>query len=262
MAQAAAPAQGYERLIGRLSRAVARQFLDWLDPLPGQAWLDVGCGTGALAAAIADHARPARVVGIDPDPAAIAEAERSLRRGRCQFHVAAAERLPADGEDFDLSVSGLVLNLVPDPARMLTEMQRVTKPGGTVAAYVWDFADRMQVLRHFWDTAVELDPAAEARDQGGLYPLCRPHRLRALFEEAGLKSVAVRAIDVPARYEGFADYWGAIEIGQGRPSDYVATLDRARRADLRGALARRLPAGPDGAITLVARAWAVAGQRP
>jgi SAM-dependent methyltransferase len=261
-AQARAPAQGYERLIGRLSRAVAREFVAWLDPGPGLVWLDVGCGTGALTAAIAERARPARVVGIDPDPEAVSAARQALPDNRVQFRTAAAQQLPAGPGAVDYAVSGLVLNLVPDPVRMLAEMTRVVKADGTVAAYVWDFAGRMQVLRYFWDAAIALDPAAEARDQGRLYPLCRPHRLRALFEDARLRSVAVRTIEVPARYGAFADYWEAIETGQGRPSDYVANLGRRQRDLLRDALSRSLPRALDGSIHLTAKAWAVSGQVP
>jgi SAM-dependent methyltransferase len=262
VAQAESPAQGYERLIGRLSRAVAREFVDWLDSPPQQAWLDVGCGTGALSAAIAERARPARVVGMDPDPGAVDAARQALGDGRLEFRIGSDEQLPEGPAAWDYAVSGLVLNLVPDPARMLGEMMRVVKPGGTVAAYVWDFAGRMQVLRYFWDVAVALDPAAESRDQGRLYPLCRPHRLRALFEDAGLKAVAVRTIEVPAHYSAFADYWQAIETGQGRPSDYVATLDHGQRGRLRDALERHLPQEPGGSIRLTAKAWAIAGHRP
>lgn len=260
--QSTQAAQGYERLIGRLSRAIALEFVDWLDPLPDQAWLDVGCGTGALTAAIASHARPARIIGIDPDAAAIDEARRTLGDRRREFRVASAERLPVPADTMDLAVSGLVLNLVPDPARMLAEMTRIVRPGGTVAAYVWDFAGQMQVLRFFWDAAIMLDPAAEALDQATLYPLCRPHRLRALFEDAGFPAVAVRPFEVPARYPSFAHYWQAIETGQGRPSAYLASLDGTVRQSLRQALERHLPRAADGAIHLVAKAWAASGVRP
>lgn len=228
---------------------------------PGKRWLDVGCGTGALSATVLEIAEPAEVVGIDASPGYVAYAERAVASPRARFRVADALDLPfADGR-YQAAVSGLVLNFVPDPARMVAEMARVTEPGGVVAAYVWDYAGEMQLMRRFWDAAVALDPTAEALDEGRRFPLCRPEPLAELFRAAGLVQVEVRAIDVPTVFRDFDDYWSPFLGGQGPAPGYAMALDEERRAGLREHLRARLPTDADGAIRLTARAWAVRGRR-
>ena len=156
-------------------------------------------------------------------------------------------------------VSGLVLNFVPDPALAVREMTRVARPGGRVAAYVWDYAGRMELIRHFWDAAAALDPAAAELDEGRRFGLCQPQPLAHLFRDAGLAEVDVRPIEVPTRFRDFDDYWGPFLGGQGPAPGYALSLDEPRRAALREELRRCLPSAADGSIPLVARAWAVAG---
>jgi SAM-dependent methyltransferase len=158
-------------------------------------------------------------------------------------------------------VSGLVLKFLPSPERAVAEMVRVTRPGGVVAAYVWDYAGRMGLIRHFWDGAVALDPGARERDEGRRFPLCDPDRLDALFRTAGLGLVASRAIDVPTAFRDFDDYWQPFLGGQGPAPGYAMGLDEGRRAAPRDHIRSRLPISPDGSIHLVARAWAVRGTR-
>ena len=180
---------GYERYIGRWSRPVTVAFLDWLAIPPGKAWLDVGCGTGALSQRILDTAAPASVVGVDSSEGFVAHAKAHVADKRADFRVGDAQALPvADGE-FDAVLSGLVLNFVPDQAKAVSEMRRATRPGGFVAVYVWDYAGEMQLMRRFWDAAAALDPAARALDEGLRFPLCRPDPLHALFTGAGLRDV-------------------------------------------------------------------------
>ena len=255
-----AAGDAYEPYIGRWSRPVAREFVAWLGVSGGAAWLDVGCGTGALSQAVLEGADPAAVVGVDPSPGFLATARARLG-GPARFAVADARRLPlADGR-VDATVSGLVLNFVPDPAAAVAEMARVTRPGGRVAAYVWDYAGRMELIRRFWDAAAAVDPAAAALDEGRRFGLCRPEPLAALFRDAGLAEVAGRPIEVPTRFRDFDDYWTPFLGGQGPAPGYAMALDEGRRAALREALRARLPVAADGSIPLVARAWAVAGTR-
>lgn len=186
----------YEPYVGRWSRVVAPRFIASLGMPAGLAWLDVGCGTGALTGAILDVAEPSRVLGIDRAADYVAFARANVTDGRASFEEGDASALPvADGE-FDVAVSGLMLNFVPDPAAALAEMRRAVTGRGMVAAYVWDYADGMEFMRRFWDAAIALDPAAKAFDQGQRFPLCAPGPLAALFEDAGLEDVAVEAIDI------------------------------------------------------------------
>ncbi len=195
----------YERYVGRWSRRVAPRFLSWLALAPGQRWLDVGCGTGALCAAIADHCSPASLAGAEPSEGFLKTAKQNLGN-RADLRSGSATALPFDDGAFDAVVSGLVLNFVPDPRAALVEMARVARPGGTLAAYVWDYAGKMELMRAFWDAAAALDPAARALDEGVRFPLCRPEALAQLFSSAGLQEVATTALDVPTPFASFDDY--------------------------------------------------------
>lgn len=255
-----ASGDAYERYVGRWSRLVAAEFLRWLDVPHGGDWVDVGCGTGALAAAILQAAAPRRVRGYDRSAEHVAAARARVDDPRAEFAQADATALPDPSHSSDAAVSGLVLNFVPEPARAVAEMRRVVRPGGTVGAYVWDYTGRMQLIRAFWDAAVELDPAAAALDEGRRFGrLCGREPLRDLFESAGLQGVQVRAIDVPTRFADFDDYWQPFLGGQGPAPGYAVSLDEPRRAALRERIRIRLPVAPDGSITLTARAWAVRG---
>lgn len=251
----------YESYIGRWSRKVAHVFIPWLGAPPGQSWLDVGCGTGALSEAILDLARPAGVVGIDPSPGFIDLARRRLPGPPTRFARGAAQRLPVKGDTFDTVVSGLMLNFVPVPAEAVAEMARAARPGGTVATYVWDYDGEMQMMRIFWNTAVALDPQARQLSEGPRFLLCRPEPLASVFESAGLREVAVRAIDVPTVFRDFDDFWRPFLGRQGPAPAYVATLTDAARSALGDRLQATLPVANDGSIHLIARAWAVRGVR-
>jgi SAM-dependent methyltransferase len=248
----------YERFMGRWSRPVAERFVDWLAVRPGAGWLDVGCGTGALLATIQGRADPHRLAGVDPSAGFLATAGGRLA-GRAELAVADAQHLPFGPDEFGATVSGLVLNFVPDPLDAVRAMRRVTRPGGVVAAYVWDYAEGMAFLRLFWDVVTEFDPAAEALDEGLRFPLCRPEPLRELFASAGLSDVDGTAIEVQTAFAGFDDYWQPFLAGQGPAAGYVAQLPPERREALASGLRSRLPVNPDGSIDLAARAWAVRG---
>jgi SAM-dependent methyltransferase len=251
----------YEPYVGRWSRAVAHQFLAWLELLPGGRWLDVGCGPGALSATILEVTHPSEVVGIDPSTEYIAYARSHVLDPRAHFDLGDARALPFQTESFDGVVSGLVLNFVPDPAAAVAEMARVAWPGGTVAAYVWDYSAGMELIRRFWDAAVALDPAARDVDEGQRFgAICRPDALADLLRAAGLCRVETRAIDVPTRFRDFDDYWTPFLGGQGPAPAYVTALSEDRRALLRDRIRADLPVAADGSIPLVARAWAVRGE--
>ncbi len=249
----------YEAYVGRWSRPVAREFLNWLNRPSEMAWLDVGCGTGALTQTILDEHHPTSVKGIDASSEHIAHTRQSITDDRASFEVATAQSLPLESNSVDAAVSGLVLNFVPQPELMLSEMVRVTKPGGMVAVYVWDYADEMQLMRHFWDAAVKLNPAAASQDEGVRFPICNPKALRKLFTEAQLQTLEVRAIDVLTVFRDFDDYWSPFLGGQGPAPAYAMSLSEADRATLREQIRSALPIALDGSIHLIARAWAVRG---
>lgn len=249
----------YERYVGRWSRRVAPVFLSWLAIPGGRTWLDVGCGTGALSAAIADHCSPTSIVGVEPSEGFLATARETVGDRAVLYQGTAAE-LPLRDAAADVVVSGLVLNFVPDAVGALLEMARVAKRGGTVAAYVWDYGERMEMLRYFWDAAVALDPPAASVAESYRFALCHPGTLRAAFTAARLDDVDVTAIDIATEFVSFDDYWEPFLGGQGPAPAYAMSLDDARRSALRERLRGVLPVQADGSIGLIARAWAVRGR--
>jgi SAM-dependent methyltransferase len=254
-----ASGDAYERYVGRWSRLVAPRFLEWLAPAPGLRWGDVGAGTGALSAAILAHCAPSQVAGVDLAEGFVKLARQQVTDPRATFEVGDATRLPWGDAAHDMAVSGLVLNFVPDPATMVREMARVTQPGGRVAAYVWDYADGMQLVRRFWDAAVECDPAARPLDEAVRFPDCWPGPLAELF--AALEDVVVEEVVVPTVFADFDDCWGPFLGGAGPAPAYVTSLGEDERTVLRETLRARVPVADDGSIPLTARAWAVRGRR-
>jgi len=222
----------------------------------------VGCGTGALIECILGSSDPAGVLGVDRSEAFVSEARSSVQDSRVRFEVGDACALTWAAETCDVTVSGLVLNFVPDSDAMAREMVRVTRPGGRVAAYVWDYSGGMQMIRRFWDVALEQNRGDSKLDQAERFPLCQPGPLEQLFRRAGLISVSVRAIDVPTVFRDFEDYWRPFLGKQGSAPTYLASLPGEARDRIRDALKARLVAAADGSIGMTARAWAVQGTVP
>jgi SAM-dependent methyltransferase len=250
----------YEMYVGRWSRPVAREFVAGLGVPAGARWLDVGCGTGALARTVLDMANPGSVVGVDQSEGFLAHARQQTPDERVRFEVGDAQALPFPNAEFDAVVSGLMLNFVPRPEAGASEMARVARPGGVVAVYLWDYAGEMQFMRHFWDAAIALSPAALELDEGRRFPICRPDALARLFTDAGIADVQVRPIDVPTTFRDFEDYWSPFLGGQGPAPAYVSSLDEGARSALRERLRATLPTAADGSISLMARAWAARGR--
>ena len=249
----------YERYVGRWSRPVAHEFLKWLAVPAGSQWLDVGCGTGALSQTILATAAPAGITALDHSEAFVDFAQSQIADLRVQFKVGDAKTLPSGIGPFDAIVSGLVLNFIPQPDQALAGMHRVARKGGIVAAYVWDYADGMQMMRHFWDAAVSMDPKVNEIDEVKRFPHSRPEPLKKLFEDAGFRHVEVISIEVPTHFADFDDYWSPFLGGQGPAPSYAMSLDEETRNRLREKVRKGLPIQPDGSIRLQARAWAVKG---
>ena len=258
-----AQSHAYEPFMGRWSRRLAPLFVEFAGVHDGESVLDVGSGTGAVAAAIAEAHPGAHVTGVDPAQELVSAArQRSAGRG-IRFVVGDAQRLDFSDGTFDRALSLLALNFMSDPARALAEQIRVTRPGGLIAAAVWDYGDGMQMLRAFWNEAVAADPAADARDERHM-PLCRHGELSALWLSQGMLAVGERPLTIEQPFASFEDYWQPFLGGQGPAGSYVASLSTAARTRLCDSLRRRLADehGNGGPFVLTARAWAVKGYSP
>lgn len=249
----------YERFMGRWSRELAREFVKFVGIHEGDSVLDVGCGIGSLSFAIADAFPGARVAGVDPSDAFVRHAQGRTRGDRLRFHVGDAQALEFPNATFDKTVSQLVINFVPDRERALREMIRVTRPGGVVAAAVWDYGDGMRMLRVFWDEAVAFDPSLAGRDERHM-ALCKRGELAELWRASRLQRVEDQPIVIDLAFSSFGDYWTPFLGGQGPAGAYVASLSSERRGQLEARLRQRLLSSRnDGPFVLQARAWAVKG---
>jgi SAM-dependent methyltransferase len=219
-----ADGEAYEHYVGRWSRPVGQMFLDWLDLPRDLCWVDVGCGTGALTDMILDTAAPNREIGVEPSEGFLSLAKANLEDPRAEFRLGDAQALPLNSQEADVAVSGLVLNFIPDKNRALEEMRRVVNPGSTVAAYVWDYAGEMQLMRYFWNAVVELFPDAAQKDEGKQFPICEPNALAKLFRAGGLQAVETQSLDAPTVFKDFEDYWSPFLRGQGPAGAYCVSL--------------------------------------
>lgn len=252
-------AGSYERYVGRWSRKVASEFLGWISVPFGGAWADVGCGTGVLAECILAQCEPKSVAGIDKAEGFVSAARQNITDPRATFGTGDVTALPWNDDTFDATVAGLVLNFVADHKAMASEMTRVTKPGGKVAAYVWDYGRGMEMMRHFWDAAIAISPQNSKLDQAERFPICQPEPLQALFRDIGLRAVSCRAIDIPTVFRTFEDYWTPFLGKQGAAPTYLSSVDDTTREKIRAALEAQLVPLADGTIALRATAWAVQG---
>ena len=252
----------YERFMGRWSRTLALPFVSFCGVRDRESVLDVGSGTGSLALALETATKASRITGVDPAQAYVSYAQRRTNDYRVTFEIGDAQQLRFPDWTFDKTLSLLVLNFIPDPRRALKEMIRVTRPGGVVAATVWDYAEGMEMLRIFWDEAVALDSEIEARDERHM-PFCKKGELAALWREHGLLDVEEVSLSIPLTFSSFGDYWSPFLEGQGPAGSYVGSLPPGQQLRLEQRLRHRVLAeGPDGPITLKARAWAVKGVVP
>jgi len=250
----------YENYMGRWSRLVAPRFVRWLDADGSGSWLDVGCGTGALTTSILSDAAPRTVHACDPAKAHADYTRLHIDDPRLTVSVAGAGDLPAAADVYDYIVSGLVLNFIPAPEEAIAEMSGLLRPGGTVAAYVWDYGGTMDMIRLFWAAARELDPDAAGQDEDKRFLLGDESALRELFETGGLADVRTEGIVVSITFDSFSAFWATLQGGQGPAPTYLASLSDENRAAFRVELQKLLPSAADSRVKLNARAWAVRGR--
>jgi ubiquinone/menaquinone biosynthesis C-methylase UbiE len=243
--------------MGRWSRVLGRTFVEWLGLEPRAHWLDVGCGTGALTAAICELAKPASVVACDPSGPFLETASSTLPDKRVSFELASGEHPPDRDGGFDAIVSGLLLNFLADPVRALVAMRQRLSPQGLVAAYVWDYAGGVRFLNEFWEAATELDPAAGSLDEAQRFAFCNTQGLSELFRAAGFADVQVARLTLTTAFASFEDYWEPFLGRTGPAPSYVASLDAERRERLKQQLRQRVESTPGAPIELEANAWAL-----
>jgi len=248
----------YDIYMGRWSRQIAPLFLKWLNPDEGLHWLEVGCGTGALTAAIMDQCRPGSLIAIDPSEGFIRKARVNVPDPRVEFRVGDAQALSLPAASRDAAASALVLNFVADREAAIGEMKRVVRPGGLVGFYVWDYPNGgIEFMRRFWTAAVALDPNARDLTEDRRFPFCTSEGLIALARKGGLHAAECISIEVPTVFKDFEDLWRPFTLGAGPAPGYCASLEPDARERLRAKLEQTVSPEPDGSIRMKARAWAV-----
>jgi ubiquinone/menaquinone biosynthesis C-methylase UbiE len=247
----------YERLMGRFTRAAGEIFLGWLALPKRLSWIDVGCGTGAFTQLLLDRCGPSRVEALDPAEEQIAYARTTPAARRVNFRVGDAQELPFGNAEFDAAVMALVITFVPDPSKAVTELKRVTKPGGTIGTYMWDFFN-MGFPRQRLSDAVERMGVSVRHPAGYLHS--RMETMEGYFRSAGLADIATRVIEVDVTYADFETYWAAqTEL----VNDVVLQIRNMSAADverLKSDLRATLPRDKNGHIAYKARANAVKGR--
>ncbi|UXN58709.1 class I SAM-dependent methyltransferase [Phyllobacterium zundukense] len=257
-------ANSYEQLMGRWSQKLAPLFIDFAGLADGEKILDVGCGTGSLTFALARTANLGEIAAIDYSPVFVEEAIRRNTDSRIKIRQADACALPFEGGTFDRALALLVLHFVPESSKAVAEMRRVVRPGGVVAAAVWDHLGGMPGMRMMVDTVAVLNEGGrQLRARYCFQPMMQPGEMKRTFLEQGLVDVAETQMMIRMDYESFDDYWAPIAAGEGPLGKYVATLDAAERARTAAAVRDAYEAGrPDGPRSFANVAWACRGIVP
>jgi ubiquinone/menaquinone biosynthesis C-methylase UbiE len=257
-------AVGYEQLMGRWSKKLAPLLIDFAGLAEGEKILDVGCGNGSLTFALARTADLSKIVAIDYSPVFVEEAIRRNSDPRIRIQQADACDLPFEDGAFDRALALLVLHFVPETGKAVAEMRRVVRPGGVVAATVWDHLGGMPGMRMMIDTVAALSEGGrQLRSRYCFQPMMQPGEMKRTFVEQGLLEVAETELMIRMDYQSFDDYWAPISAGEGPLGKYVASLDAAERARTEIAVRDAYEAGrPDGPRSFANVAWACRGVAP
>lgn len=238
---------------------MAPVFLKWLNAPTDKKWLDIGCGTGALSKVIEESYSPQSLACVDPTSAFLEKAKSRISANN-KFRIGGAENIPFESDNFDVIVSGLAMNFFPDLDKALREMKRVSKSNGVIAAYVWDYAGRMDFLRVFWDAAYQVDKASENLDEGNRFTICNRKKLATSFENAGLNDIKTTELDINTVFVNFDDFWNPFLGGQGPAPSFLATLPDIKKNALKNLIRKKLPVESNGSIKLIGRAIAIRGK--
>jgi SAM-dependent methyltransferase len=248
----------YGRFVGRYAPALSAALIEAVGVEPDSRVLDVGCGPGGLATALAEIVGQENVAAVDPSQPFVSVCRARLPTA--EVRVAAAEELPFPDGFFDGGFAQLVVNFMTDAERGVGEMKRVVKPGGTVAACTWDYRDGMTMLRAYWDAAHEVAPDESAQfDEGKNMRYATLDELTGLWRQVRLDDVQGGELTVTVDYEDFDDLWAPFPTGIGPAGAFCASLDPEQQQVLRAALSRRL-GDPEGPFELSARAWYAVGR--
>jgi ubiquinone/menaquinone biosynthesis C-methylase UbiE len=253
--------KAYDEFMGKWSLLVARKFLGWLgesDIIENKKWLDVGCGTGVLSYEIANTSQPTSVLGIDPSAQYLPKYS-DQSSDIIEFKVGSGNKLPVNQSEFDFIVSALALNFMSNKIESIKEMLRVLKPGGIIALYVWDYAEKMEFLRYFWDGVIKTDSSSIKFDEAQLFPICNIDNLTELFSSCGVNSIITKEIIIDTTFSNFDEYWTPFLGGQGPAGNYLQLHDEKKRKKIRDRVKEHLPISDDGTINLIARAFAIKG---
>jgi ubiquinone/menaquinone biosynthesis C-methylase UbiE len=257
-------ASGYDQLMGRWSQRLAPLFINFAGVADGERVLDVGCGTGSLTFALARAANLGEIAAIDYSPVFVKEATRRSTDPRIRIQQADACALPFEGNTFDRALALLVLHFVPEAGKAVSEMRRVVRPGGVVAATVWDHLGGMPGMRMMIDTVAALSEGGrQLRSRYCFQPMMQPGEMKRTFVDQGLVDITETQLMIRMDYQSFDDYWAPIAAGEGPLGKYVATLDAAERARTDAAVRDAYEAGrPDGLRSFANVAWACRGIVP
>jgi SAM-dependent methyltransferase len=257
-------AGGYERLMGRWSKKLAPMFIDFAGIAANERILDVGCGNGSLTFALPKAAEVAEVVAVDYSSVFVDEVTRVNTDPRIVVRQADATALPFDDASFDRSLALLVLHFVPDATKAISEMRRVVRPGGIVAAAVWDHLGGMPAMRLILDTAAMIDLDARVlRQRYCFQPMMAPNEMRDAFVAEGLADVEQTSLLIRMDFQSFDDYWRPFTEGEGPFGKYITDLEASLRVKLGVAVREAYEAGrPDGPRSFVSVAWACRGRVP
>ncbi|WP_262268406.1 class I SAM-dependent methyltransferase [Microvirga yunnanensis] len=244
--------------MGRWSRRVGDVFVDWIQVPSGLRWLDIGCGTGVFTEQVIRCCAPAAVVGLDPSAEQLAFARGRGELSKVEFHVGDAQDLPFLDNSFDIAVMALVIHFVPDPAKAAAEMGRVLRPGGTAAAYVWDYKN----------AGSPTSPLAAAMKAMGLQSPAPPSpqvtslaALEELWRAAGFVQIGTRTIEIVVEFRDFEEFWQSMTVPVGPAGKAISAMSPDRRAQLRSVLEQQMPVTAGGTVTYEARASAVKGRK-
>jgi ubiquinone/menaquinone biosynthesis C-methylase UbiE len=255
----------YENYTGRWSRLIADKFIDWLEvkQVRFKSCIDMGCGTGALSEALLANGACASLTCLDRSLAYLSFAKQRILSSGVEFVQGDVQSTSLAASGYSLVVSGLVVNFVDSPAKMLREMLRLGRSGGVLGLYIWDFAEGMEPIRKFWDAAHKCNaPNVRKFDAGVRFPICQRDNLLRSITEAGWLEPKVAPVEIHARFKNFDDYWAPFLSGQGTGPAFAVGLTEEMREKVRKALMSLVTVSPDEPFTLRTRAWAAKGISP